>query len=117
MAELAVTRNRYDRRVYEVEDIGSIRLGGLFARGARRGARCVVVVRSSWGAEQDDRGGGRGGDRGRVVRPAGDPAGSRSTTSARWRPGLLLFAAYVVRRLVEDADSAAGAASSTAAVG
>jgi hypothetical protein len=32
MAELALTRSRDDRRVYEVDGVGALRVGGLFSR-------------------------------------------------------------------------------------
>jgi hypothetical protein len=161
MAELELTRSRDDRRRYEVDGVGALRLGGFLSRGATAEAGTATWAfdrRGFWQTtiEATDAAGGlvgsfdprtlrrggslRWGDRDLELRPA-----------SRWReryaladgdrelavldgkgwgkrpvkitldepdfvePGLLLFAAFVVRGLAEDASAAAGGASAAAA--
>ena len=154
MTELELRRSPDDRRLYEIDGVGTLRLGGLLSRGASAEAGATAwsfAGRGLWPArlEATDaigdvvgsfqprklrRGGAlRWGGRDLELRPA-----------SRWReryaladgerelavldgkgwgrrpvritvddpglvePGLLLFAAFAVRRLAEDAGAAAG---------
>ena len=163
MADLELTRTQGDRRLYELEGVGSLRLQGLASRTAtaeaggtrwqigRRGFwRRLIVATDAAGAavgEFEPRGLRRGGTlrwagRELVLRPASNwreryalADGERELAvldGKGWgrrpvkvtvddpdavEPGLLLFAAFVVRGLAEDAQGAAGAAASTAATG
>jgi hypothetical protein len=158
MAELELTRSRDDRRRYELEGVGSLRLEGWGARRAtadtgegawqfaRRGVLKPTVEatdlagtpRGEFKARGLRRGGTlRWGEREFALRPAsawreryalvdgerelllldGKGWGKRPVKItvedlAAIEPGLLLFAAYVVRGLAEDAGNAsAGVAS------
>jgi hypothetical protein len=161
MAELALTRSKGDRRRYELEGIGTLRLGGWASRWAT-----AEAGERKWGLAR------RGILRSRIE--ATDPAGTVVGTfegrslkrggtlrwdgaeyvlkpDSRWReryalvdgertlstlegkgwgkrpvrveiaddvtiaPGLVLFAAFVVRALAEDASSAAGGAGAAGA--
>jgi hypothetical protein len=163
MAELELTRSRGDRRVYEVDGVGTLRLGGLLSRGAtaeagaaswsfdRRGLWQRTIEASdaagdvvgSFDPRTLRRGGVlRWGDRDFELRPAsrwkeryalvyggrelavldGKGWGRRpvriSVDDPRAvEPALLLFAAYLVRRLAEDAGAAASTASTGAVAG
>jgi hypothetical protein len=156
MAELELTRSRDDRRRYEVDGVGALRLGGFLSRGATAEAGTATWAfdrRGFWQTtiEATDAAGGlvgsfdprklrrggslRWGDRGLELRPAsrwkeryaladGDrelavfdgkgwgrrPVEVSVDDMATVEPGLLLFAAFVVRGLAEDASSAAGGA-------
>jgi hypothetical protein len=163
MAELELTRSRDDRRRYEVDGVGSLRLRGLMARGATAEAGAASWTfdrRGVWkrAIEASDATG--------VVVGSFDPRGLRRGGALRWgghyfelrpaswwkeryalvdgdrelaildgkgwgkrpvritverldvvEPGLLLFAAFVVRRLAEDAATVASSGSSAAATG
>ncbi|MEA2382792.1 MAG: hypothetical protein QOH72_2763 [Solirubrobacteraceae bacterium] len=162
MAELELTRSRDDRRLYELAGVGTLRLGGLFSRGAtaeagtaawsfdRRGfwqttmeaTDAAGTVVGSFDPRGLKRGGPlRWGGRDFVLRPAsrwkeryaladhGDrelavldgkgwgkrPVKVTVEDASVVEPGLLLFAAFVVRGLAEDASSAAGWASAATA--
>ena len=161
MVDLELTRVSGDRRLYKLEDVGSLRLQGLFSRSAvaEAGERSWRFASSGlWGRriEATDAAGVVAGvfeprsfRRGGVLRWFGCEFALRPASSWReryalaagdrelallhgkgWgrRPvkvtvgdqdavdaGLLLFAAFIVRRLAEDAGATAGAASSTAA--
>jgi hypothetical protein len=112
------------RRFIEATDAAGIAVGEFEPRGLRRGGTLRWAGReyalrpaSSWReryaladghrelAILDGKGWGR-----RPVRITVDD-------SEAVEPGLLLFAAFVVRRLAEDAGSAAGAGAATAATG
>jgi hypothetical protein len=156
MAELELTRSRGDRRLYEVDGVGTLRLRGLLARGAtaeagpaswtfeRRGlwqrrveaSDATGVVVGSFDQRGLRRGGGlRWGGRDFALRPAswwkeryaladgdrelavldGKGWGKRPVRITVERPdvvepGLLLFAAFVVRGLAEDASAATSGA-------
>jgi hypothetical protein len=160
MAELELTRSRDDRRLYEVDSVGTLRLGGLLSRGAaaesgaaawtfdRRGfwQRTVEAtdgtgaVVGSFDPRTLRRGGSlRWGDHQLELRPAsmwkeryaladGDrelalldgkgwgkrPVKITLDEPGLVEPGLLLFAAFVVRGLAEDASTAAGGVSAAA---
>jgi hypothetical protein len=159
VAELALTRKSGDRRRYDLEGVGNLRLGGLASRWAtaeagerkwgfaRRGIFKSIIeatdpagtVVGSFEGRSLKRGGTlRWDGREYVLRPdsrwreryalaegeralatlEGKGWGKRPVRvdvddAARIEPGLLLFAAFVVRALAEDASSAAagGAAS------
>jgi hypothetical protein len=161
VAELELTRSRDDRRRYELEGVGSLRLQGWMSRGAtaevegrswafaRRGFwRTVIVATDADGGEAGafqaaglKRGGTlRWGDRELQLRPAsfwreryalaegdhelalfdGKSWGKRPVRitvedPATPDPGLVLFCAFVVRGLAEDADAAAGGAAAAGA--
>ncbi len=161
MVDLELTRVSGDRRLYELEDVGSLRLQGFFSRSAvaEAGERSWRLASSGlWGRriEATDAAGvvagvfeprsfRRGGallwfGREFALRPAsswreryaladgdrelalldGKGWGRRPVKVTVGDPdavdaGLLLFAAFIVRRLAEDAGATAGAASSTAA--
>jgi hypothetical protein len=163
MAELELTRSRDDRRLYEVEGVGTLRLGGFLSRGARaesgpaawtfdrRGIWKTAIeatdaagaVVGSFDPRALRRGGVlRWGGRDFELRPAsmwkeryalaegerelavldGKGWGKRPVRIAiddpgLVEPGVLLFAAFVVRGLAEDASSAAGGASAAATAG
>ncbi len=154
MAELALTRSSGDKRRYELEGVGTLRLGGWASRWAtaevgerrwgfaRRGIlRCVIqatnpagTVVGAFEGRSLKRGGAlRWDGRDYVLRPdsrwkeryALDDDGRTLATldGKNWgkrpvrfdladdvttEPGLLLFAAFVVRALAHDAASAAG---------
>jgi hypothetical protein len=157
MPELELTRTRDDRRLYEVEGVGTLRVGGMFSRGAtaeagaatwtfdRRGfwrttleaADAAGAVVGSFDPRALRRGGSlRWGERHFELRPAsmwkeryalaeGDrelavldgkgwgkrPVKITLDEPRLVEPGLLLFAAFVVRGLAEDASASAGGAS------
>jgi hypothetical protein len=160
VTELELTRTPGDRRRFELEGVGALRVGGVFSRGAtaeangaewsfgRRGFLRVTMeatdamgdVVGSFTAGRVKRGGpvqwrGRelelraasrwkeryalaDGDRELAVLD-GKGWGKRPVKvsvddSAAVEPGLLLFAAYVVRGLAEDAGGAAGGAAAGA---
>jgi hypothetical protein len=162
MAELELTRDREDRRLYTLAGVGSLRLEGLMSRSATAnadGETWRIARAGLWGrkiqaagadgslaGEFDPRAIRRGGElrwRGQVfeLRPAshwreryalarGDaelaviegkgwgrrPVKVQTAGGEAIDPGLLLFAAYVVRGLADDSSAgAAAAASSTAA--
>jgi hypothetical protein len=161
MAELELTRSRDDRRRYEVDGVGALRLGGFLSRGAtaeagtatwtfdRRGFWQTTIEATdatgglvgSFDPRKLRRGGSlRWGDRDLELRPASRwkeryalADGDRELAvldGKGWgkrpvkitldepdlvEPGLLLFAAFVVRGLAEDAGAAAGGASAAAA--
>jgi hypothetical protein len=164
MPDLELARNPDDRRVYDLHGVGSIRLGGLFSRGATASAlrggswsfdrpslwRRTIEVYDAAGTvvgSFDPRTIRRGGAvnwRGRdfELRPAsawweryaladgdrelavldGKSWGKRPVKvtiddANAVDPGLLLFAVFVVRRLAEDAATAASSGSSAAATG
>ena len=160
MAELELTRRRDDRRVYEVEGVGALRVGGLFSRSAtaeaggsswtfdRRGfwsrtieaSDAAGAVVGSFDPRSIRRGGTlRWGGREFALQPAsnwreryalldgerelalldGKGWGKRPVSISvnepdAVEPGLLLFAAYVVRRLAEDAAGTVTAGTSGA---
>ena len=156
MTELELTRSREDRRLYEVDGVGTLRLGGFLARGAtaeagaaswsfdRRGfwQRTIEasddagVVVGSFATRGMRRGGDlRWGGRDLALRPASrwkeryalvhDELELAILDARGWgrrpvritvedpgavEPGLLLFAAFVVRSLADDAGAAAATA-------
>lgn len=163
MAELELIRSRHDRRVFEVDGVGALRLGGFFSRAAtaraggaswsfeRRGLwDNTIEARDATGAEVGSFG-PRAIRRGGTLRWGGREFELRPVSSWRERyalldgerelarldgkgwgkrpvavsideasavePGLLLFAVYLVRRLADDANTAAGAGSTAAATG
>jgi hypothetical protein len=163
MADLELTRSPGDRRLYVLDGVGTLRLGGLFSRSATAEAgdrRWTFARRGLLGrpieAEGED-GAVVGSFAGRAIRRGGalywaDREYVLRTASA-WReryalalgdrelalldgrgwgkrpvrvtvddrsalePGLLLFAAFVVHALAEDAGSTAAAGGSAAAAG
>jgi hypothetical protein len=163
MVDVELTRTSRDRRLYELADVGSLRLEGLFSRSAtaeadgrrwrfvRRGVlRVVAVATDESGAEAgnfEPRGFRRGGTvhwagRELLLRPAsnwreryalvdgehelalldGKGWGRRPVKITLAEPShvaaaLLLFAAFVVRGLAADAQSAAAGGASAAATG
>jgi hypothetical protein len=163
MAELELTRSRDDRRLYEIEGVGRLRLGGFLSRGAtaeagaagwsfdRRGFWQATIeatdaagaVVGSFDPRRLRRGGVlRWGGRDFELRPASmwkeryaladgdrelvvlDGKGwgrrpVRITVDDRGavEPGLLLFAAFVVRGLAEDASAAWTSAATAATSG
>jgi hypothetical protein len=163
MTELELTRRPGDRRLYELEGIGTLRLEGVFssAATARAGGTTWRFARRGILRQVVEAKDAAGGDVGRweycglrrrwTVFWAGTAYALRPASSWRERyaladgerelavldgkgwgkrpvkieledpqatdPGLLLFAAFIVRGLAEDAGAAAGAASSTAATG
>lgn len=160
MADLELTRSPDDRRLYVLDDVGTLRLHGLFSHSAtaeandetskfrRRGFwQRAIEARDATGAvvgtfePNSLRRGGRlrWGERELTLRPAsswreryaladgelelvlldGKSWGSRPVKISvdelgALEPGLLLFAAFVVRSLAEDADTAAGAGATAA---
>jgi hypothetical protein len=163
MAELELKRVPHDRRLYELNGVGTVRLEGLLARaatGEADGLRWRFSRRGFWGrtveatdvkgatvGEFSPSGLRRGGElhwgeRGLALRPSsawreryalvegdrelavldGKGWGSRPVAVGIEDPtmveaGLLLFAAFVVRGLAEDANAAAGAGASAAVSG
>ena len=161
MIDLELTRAPRDRRLYNLEGVGSLRLQGLFSRtgiAEADGRSWRLTSGGLWGRriEATERAGAVAGvfeprsiRRGGALRWEGRELALRPASSWReryaladgdrelalldgkgWgrRPvkitiddpdavdaGLLLFAAFVVRRLAEDAGANAGVASSTAA--
>ena len=159
MPELELTRSRDDRRLYEIDGVGTMRLDGFFSRGAtaeagtaawtfdRRGfLRTSIEATDATGTvvgSFDPRALRRGGalrwnDHDFELRPAsmwkegyaladGDrelatldgkgwgkrPVKITLDEPAVVEPGLLLFAAFVVRGLAEDASAAASGTAST----
>jgi hypothetical protein len=159
MAELELTRSKDDRRLYNLEGIGSLRLEGLFSRSATATAAGVrwrmgrvgfwgrrieaVRERNVLAGEFDPRAIRRGGE----LRWNGQPYQLRPASNwveryalavgdtevaviegKTWgrkpvkleilrpeavEPGLLLFAAYVVRGLADDASAAAASVATT----
>lgn len=163
MTDLEFTRSADDRRLYVLGDLGSLRLEGLFARGAvaevgarswRFARRGVFTARAE---ARDAAGTIVGAFTPRAVRRGGEIEWAKRTyelrTASVWReryaivdsdqevaffdgkgwgrkpvhvqlddahrldPALVLFAAFVVRSLADDAGSAAAAGASTAATG
>jgi hypothetical protein len=160
MADVELTRSRDDRRRYEVEDVGALRLGGMFARGAtaeagaatwsfdRRGfwqrlveaSDATGTVVGSFEPRKMKRGGALSwGGRDYELRPAsrwkeryaladgdrevavfdGKDWGKRPVKitvddPGAVEPGLLLFTAFVVRGLAEDASAAAAGGAAAA---
>jgi len=157
VADLELTRVKGDRRLYELGGVGSLRLGGLFARNATAEAggirwrfgrgvlsRRVEAVGEAGAptGEFDPNTLRRGGTlrwganeftlrpasawRERYALAAGDhefalidgrswgkrPVRLTIADPSGVEPGLLLFTAFVVRSLAEDADAAASAAAS-----
>jgi hypothetical protein len=161
MPDLDLARSSHDRRLYDLDGVGSIRLGGLLSRGAT----AIAARGGSWSFDRpslwrrtieaydaagtivgsfDPRAIRRGGVvtwRGRdfELRPAsawrqryaladgdrelalldGKGWGKRPVKVTiddpnAVEPGLLLFAVFVVRRLAEDAATAASSGSSAA---
>jgi len=161
MVDLELTRTPGDRRLYALEDVGTLRLEGWGSRRAtaeaggdswhmaRRGFwQRVIDATDASGAVAGEfeprlmrRGGTlRWGDRELELRPAslwrqryaladGDhelavldgkswgrrPVKVTVEDPGAIEPGLLLFAAFVVRGLAEDASTAAGGGAATAA--
>jgi hypothetical protein len=161
MAELELTRSRDDRRRYDLEGVGSLRLQGWMSRGATadvEGSGWAFRRRGFWrtafeatDAEGDEAGtfratglkrGGtlRWGDRELQLRAGsfwreryaladgerelalfeGKSWGRRPVRvtiddPAALDPALVLFTAYVVRGLAEDASAAAGGAAAAGA--
>jgi hypothetical protein len=159
MAELELTRSKQDRRLYNLEGIGSLRLEGFFSRRATATAagvtwrmgrtgfwgRRIEAIREggSLAGEFEPRSIRRGGElrwtgRDYELRPAsawreryalavGDvevaviegkgwgrkPVKLEILRPEAVEPGLLLFAAFVVRGLADDASAAAGATVAT----
>src|SRR4051794_14579102 len=157
MAERELARSRSDRRRYELDGVGALRLGGVFSRGAtaEAGGATWSFTRGRWHPTADAadvtgvvvgsfdprklrRGGTlRWGGRDFELRPAsrwkeryalvsderelavldGRSWGKRPVRIAiddagAVEPGLLLFTAFVVRGLAEDASAAASAGTS-----
>lgn len=100
--ELELTRAPGDRRLYRLADLGTIRLKGWGSRAAR-----VEAMRERYALADGEHElavfEGKGWGRRPVKVTADDPAALD--------PGLLLFAAFLVRRLAEDAGAAAAATS------
>jgi hypothetical protein len=163
LADHELTRTPGERRLYALEDIGTLRLKGFTARAATAeaaGSTWEISRRRFWqrGVQATDAAGTVVGDfepgklhRGGALLWAGRKLMLRP--ASRWReryaladgdrelavfdgkgwgrrpvkvtldapgaadPGLLLFAAFVVRGLAEDAGSAAAAASGAATSG
>ena len=159
MPELELTRSRHERRLYEVDGVGALRLGGFVSRGGRAeadGASWSFTRRGLWrnrieaadaagivagsfqarklrrggalrwhGREFDLRAASRWKERYALVEGARELAvldgkswGKRPVKitvddPTAVEPGLLLFTAFVVRGLAEDA-SAAGAGGASA---
>jgi hypothetical protein len=157
--ELELTRTREDRKVYALEGVGTLRLGGWLSRGATAQAedRSWTITRRGVFApttEATDEAGavagtfhGRGIKRGGTLtwdgrelalRPASmwreryaladgerelavfdgkgwgkRPVAVRVDDPSAIDPGLLLFTAFVVRSLAEDASATAGGAATT----
>jgi hypothetical protein len=160
VSELELTRSAGDRRRYEIEGVGAIRLGGLFARGATAEADAATwtfrrvgflqraveatdaidTVVGSFAPRKMHRGGAlRWGGRELELRPAsrwkeryalGDGGREIAVLDGKGRgkrpvkitlddpgavePGLLLFAAFIVRGPAEDAGAAAAGGSAAA---
>ena len=160
MADLELTRMPHDRRLYALEDVGSLRLQGFASRSATAEAgfrQWRIARRGFWQRRidaTDQSGVAVGGFEPRSLRRGGTIRwGGREFTlraASNWReryaladgdrelavlhgkgwgrrpvqisvedasaidPGLMLFAAFIVRGLAEDASGAAGGA--TAAV-
>jgi hypothetical protein len=159
MTELELARTPDDRRLYELEGVGTLRLQGFGSRSAvaEAGGRSWQVARRGfWGrrVEATDAAGSVAGEfEPRVVRRGGAlrwgaeyfelrpasswreryalAAGDRELAVLEGKgwgrrpvkvsvedeviePGLLLFAAFVVRGLAEDASGSAGAGAATA---
>ena len=100
MADFELTRTQGDRRLYALEGVGTLRLHGLFSRAATAEAAGTNGEREL--AILDGKGWGR-----RPVKVTLDDPDAVD-------PGLLLFAAFIVRGLAEDAGAAAGGASAGA---
>jgi hypothetical protein len=90
VADLELRRTAEDRRLYALEGVGTLRLEGLGGRMATAEAGT-----ESWHITRRSR-----------LGPA--PGDARRGRPAAVEPGLLLFAAFVVRGLASDASSAAG---------
>lgn len=120
MPELELERVSGERRAYSLEGVGTLRLEGLGSRTAtvEAGAQSWRIVRGRFWQRRiqlaegdrelvvlDGKGWGR-----RPVRVTVDELGAVG-------PGLLLFAAFVVRRLAADAGSASGAGATVSAGG
>jgi hypothetical protein len=95
MGELELTRTPGERRLYALTDVGTVRLKGWASRAARADGdhELAVFEGRGWG--------------GRPVKITVDDPRALD-------PGLLLFAAFVVRGLGEDASAAVGATASGA---
>jgi hypothetical protein len=156
MPELELTRSREDRRLYRLEGVGTLRLGGWLSRSARAeaeaGGRAWQLTRTGFwrrAIEATDSAGHPVGEFRAHLRRGGTLTWQGRELELRpasiWReryaladgerelalfdgrgwgrrpvkvtvddpgavdPGLLLFAAFVVRGLAEDASNAAGA--------
>jgi hypothetical protein len=117
MAELELTRSRDDRRLYEVDGVGTLRLRGFFARGATAEAGAASWTfdrRGLWKRAVEGALRAVDGDRELAVLD-GRGWGKRPVRITDERPGvvepgLLLFAAFVVRGLAEDASAASSGA-------
>ncbi len=136
MGELELTRTPGERQLYALADIGTVLLKSWASRAARaeaNGRTLEIARRGLWGpAVEATDGAGRtvGQFRARSVRRGGalrwiDRELMLRPTSRRpvkitvdgpsaLDPGFLLFAAFVVRGLGEDASAAAGATASGA---
>jgi hypothetical protein len=163
MADLELTRAKGDRRLYALDGVGTLRVGGLLSRwaiaeaGGRRWRLAVHGILRRTIEAVDEGGAVIGSFEGRSIRRGGALTwcGHRYLlrTASTWReryalalgdrelvlldgkgwgkrpvrvtlddpsalePGLLLFAAFVVRALAEDAGAGASAGSSAAAAG
>ncbi|MBI2684251.1 MAG: hypothetical protein HYX33_02485 [Actinobacteria bacterium] len=133
MVQIELSRTSGNPRRYVLEGIGSLRFEGVMRRSAtaEAGTR-VLAYRSARTAATLGPGRGRGRrHRRRYALADGDwelavldgkgwgrqPVRVSCEDPAAVEPGLLLFAAFVVRGLAEDAGSTAGAAAGTAAMG
>jgi hypothetical protein len=86
MGEIQLTRSAGDRRLYALGDIGTVRFNGWLARSASAdGVRELAVIA------------GQGWGRRPVTIMLDDPSALD--------PGLLLFAAFVVRGVAQDASA------------
>ena len=163
MTELELTRTSGNRRLYELEGVGTVQLEGLFSRRATaeaNGTRWQFTRRGFWqrGVQASDVLGAAVGEfaphglrRGGALHWGGRELTLRPASSWRERyaladgehelalldgkgwgkrpvkvtvdepgavePGLLLFAAFVVRGLAEDAGSTAAAGAGAATAG
>jgi hypothetical protein len=115
MAELELTRSPNDRRLYALEGVGTLRLEGWSSRKATAAAdgdgTWRIARRSMCGRRwrRPTRPAPSSASTSRGERCAG--AGSCAGRGASWSCALVLFAAFVVRGLAEDAGAAAAGAS------